>query len=78
MAVPPLACSSHTHKNAEEKDREMKFLRNVAGYTIKCRVRNTVIMNELNIFDLNNRIQNNRLNWINDVERLKPERVPKQ
>jgi hypothetical protein len=56
----------------------MKFLRNVAEYTIKGQIRNTVTINELNIFDWNNRIQNNRLNWINDLERLKPECIPKQ
>jgi hypothetical protein len=35
-------------------------------------------VNELNIFNLNNIIQNNRLNWIQHVERMNPERIPKQ
>jgi hypothetical protein len=32
----------------------------------------------LNIFNLNARIQNNRLNWIHHVERMEPERIPAQ
>jgi hypothetical protein len=57
---------------------EMKFLRNVAGYTLKDQIRNTVIRNELKVFSLNNRIQNSRLNWIHHVGRMEPERIPKQ
>jgi hypothetical protein len=30
------------------------------------------------VFNLNNRIRNNRLNLINHVQRLEPERIPKQ
>jgi hypothetical protein len=41
-------------------------------------IRNTVIRNELTIFSVNNRIQNNRLNWIYHVGRMAPERIPKQ
>jgi hypothetical protein len=32
---------------------------------------------EINIFNLNNRIQINRLNWIHHVERMKREGIPK-
>jgi hypothetical protein len=56
----------------------MKFLRNVAGYTLKDQIRHTVITNELKIFSANNIIQNNRLNWIHHVGRMEPERIPKQ
>jgi hypothetical protein len=56
----------------------MKFLRNVAGYTLKDQIRNTVIRTELTVFSVNNRIQNNRLNWIHHVGRIEPERIPKQ
>jgi hypothetical protein len=54
----------------------MKFLRNVAGYTLKDQIRNTVIRNELKIFSVNSRIQNNRLDWIHHVGRMEPERIP--
>jgi hypothetical protein len=56
----------------------MKFLRNVAGYTLKDQIRNTVIRNELKIFIIDNRIQNNLLNWIHHVGRMEPECIPKQ
>jgi hypothetical protein len=56
----------------------MKFLRNVAGYTLQDKIRNTAIRNEINIFNLNNRIQNNRLNWIHHAKKIEPERIPKQ
>jgi hypothetical protein len=36
------------------------------------------IRNELNVFTLNNIIQNNRLNWIGYFERMEPECIPKQ
>jgi hypothetical protein len=54
---------------------EMKFLRNVAGYTLNDQIPNTVIRNELKIFNVNNRIQKNRLNWIHHVGRMEPERI---
>jgi hypothetical protein len=57
---------------------ETKFLRNVTGRTLKDQTRSTVIRNGLNIFNLNNRIQNSRLNWIYHVERMEPGRIPKQ
>jgi hypothetical protein len=57
---------------------EMAFLRNVAGYTLKDQIINTVIRNELNVFNFNNIIQNNRLNWIHDGEKMEPERIPEQ
>jgi hypothetical protein len=53
----------------------MKFLRYVPGHKLKDQIRN-----ELNtrIFNLNNVIQNNRLNWISYFERMEPESIPKQ
>jgi hypothetical protein len=38
----------------------MKF-KDVARYTLKVQFRNTVIINELNIFNFSNRVRNNRL-----------------
>jgi hypothetical protein len=46
---------------------EMKLLRNVARYTLKDQIRNTVIIKRTKY--INNRIQNNRLNLIH-VERI--------
>jgi hypothetical protein len=50
----------------------MKFLKNVEGST-----RNTAIRNEINIFNSNGRIDNNRLNCIPHGERIEPDRNPK-
>jgi hypothetical protein len=38
---------------------------------------NTVIRNELKIFNSNNRIKNSRLNWIYHIEGKKPECIRK-
>jgi hypothetical protein len=83
MAVPTLTYSSETWTLTKKQRQkietaEIKFLRNVARYTLKDKIRNTVIRNELKIFSVNNRIQNKRLNWINHVARMEPERIHKQ
>jgi hypothetical protein len=57
---------------------EMKFLTNLIVYTLEDPIRNTVIRNKLTTFNLNNTIQNNRINWIHHIERIEPERIPKQ
>jgi hypothetical protein len=54
---------------------KMKFLRKVAGYALEGQIRNTVIRDKLNIFNINNIIQNDRLHLIYHVERTKPERI---
>jgi hypothetical protein len=48
---------------------EITFLRNLVGYAFKDQIRNTVIRNEINIFNLNSSIQNNKLNSIHYVVR---------
>jgi hypothetical protein len=35
-----------------------------------------VSRNEINIFNLSGRLQNNGLNWIRHVEEMEPERIP--
>lgn len=40
----------------------MKFLRDMAQYTIKDQIRRTMIRNQINVFKLNKIVQNNRLN----------------
>jgi hypothetical protein len=83
MAVPTLTYNSETWTLTKKQRQkietaEIKFLRNVTRYTLKDKIRNTMIRNELKIFSVNNRIQNNRLNWINHVARMDPERFHKQ
>jgi hypothetical protein len=63
--------------NKEQRQKtetaEMKFLRNSVVYALEDQIRNN-----LHIFNLNNRIQNNSLNWIHYMESLDPECIPKQ
>jgi hypothetical protein len=47
----------------------------VEGCTLKDQIVNTLIRNDLNIFNLNNRVQNNWLDWVNRVERIGPELI---
>jgi hypothetical protein len=48
---------------AKTEIAEMRFLRNVAGYTTKDQIRYTKIREELNIFILNNNILKSRTQW---------------
>jgi hypothetical protein len=50
----------------------------VAGHTLKDQIRNSLIRNELNIFNLNIIIQNSRLNCVHHIERMEAERIPKE
>jgi hypothetical protein len=83
MALPTLKCSSETRpltKGQRQKTEraEQECGRNVAGYALKDQLRNAVITNELNIFNLSNMIRNNRVNYLHCVERMEAERLPKQ
>jgi hypothetical protein len=51
----------------------MKYLENAEGSN-----RNTAIRNEINTFNSNGRINNNRLNCIHHGERIEPHCNPKQ
>jgi hypothetical protein len=54
---------------------EIIFLKNVERCTLADAVINTVIRDELNMFNLDSTVRNNRLNLIHRVERLRPERM---
>ncbi|PSN47427.1 hypothetical protein C0J52_21754 [Blattella germanica] len=53
----------------------MKFLRSVAGYTRLDMRRNEDIRKELNIFKLNDKIKEYRVNWLEHVEKEWTENV---
>jgi hypothetical protein len=61
MTVPVLRYGSETwtqkRKKAKLRPAKMKFLRNGAHYTRRGQVRNTNIKEDLNIFNLSNKIQ---------------------
>jgi hypothetical protein len=56
----------------------MKFLRNVAGYTRKDQIMNIKIMEELNIFSLNNKIIKSTPQCKYHVLRTEDWRIPKR
>jgi hypothetical protein len=64
-------------KAGARETAEIRFVTNLAGFTLKDQSRNAVIRNERNIFYLYKRIQNIRLKWIRHVERMEPKRIPK-
>jgi hypothetical protein len=47
----------------------MKFVRTVAGYTSKDKIRSTVIRDKLHILNFNTRIQTTKSNCIHHVEK---------
>jgi hypothetical protein len=63
---------------AKYKNIRSEFSWEYGGYRLKYQIRNTVIINELNIFKLNIIIQNNGIIWIHHVEIMEPENIPKQ
>jgi hypothetical protein len=49
---------------------EMKFLRAIMGKTMKDRIRNAHIREELRMEDIQKQIEGNRLRWLRHVKRM--------
>lgn len=82
MAVPTLLYGSETWVDKTSyrnniQSAEMRFLRSVKGYSLKDKIRNEEIRQKLNIFSVNERIFQNRINWKNHVLRMDNNRIPK-
>jgi hypothetical protein len=56
----------------------MKVLSSAAGYTWKDQLRNTKIREELNIFNLNDKIIKSRSQYKYRVKRMEDRRIPKK
>ena len=56
---------------------EMKFLRSVKRCSRLDRIRNENIREELKIYNLNERIEENREKWKEHLNRMENERIPK-
>lgn len=83
VAVPTLIYGSETWPLTKQEERkieaaEMRFLRRVAGVTLRDQKRSEDIRNELNIFRLNDKIKTNKYNWFQHVTRMDENRFPKQ
>lgn len=81
MAVPMLtyACENWTLNRSDRRKietAEMKFLRSVAGYTLLDKKHNEDIRTQLNIYNVNDRINQIRTNWLEHIERMPHNRFP--
>ena len=57
---------------------EMRFLRNVTGYTRLDKIRSEVVMKELEISGIQDVRLKNKQNWISHLDRTDNTRLPKQ
>ena len=57
---------------------EMKFLRSVKGCTREDRITNTQIRADLEIFAIEQKIENYKQNWKDHISRMEQTRYPKQ
>ena len=83
MAVPMVMYGSENWAlNRSERRRietnEMKFLRRVAGLNLLDQVSNNDIRNSLEIFNLNERIIDNKERWHAHIQRMDPDRLTKK
>lgn len=81
MAVPMLtyACENWTLNRSDKRKietAEMKFLRSVAGYTLLDKKHNEEIRTELKIYNVKDKINQIRTNWLQHVERMPQNRLP--
>jgi hypothetical protein len=82
MAVPVLSYGSESWViSKKDKDKiqaaEMRFLRRVKGCTRADRIRNVDIRAKLNIYNINNRLEENKEKWKQHIDRMKETRIPK-
>jgi hypothetical protein len=55
----------------------MRFIRSVAGYRLIDHKRNEDIREELQIIDVNSRIKDYQIKWLQHLERMEQNRIPK-
>jgi hypothetical protein len=82
MTVPILSYGSKSWVvSKKDKDKiqvaEMRFLRRVKGCTRADRIRNVDIRAELNIYNINNRSEENKGKWKQHIDRMTETRTPK-
>ncbi|KAJ4447240.1 hypothetical protein ANN_09244 [Periplaneta americana] len=83
MAVPTLAYGNETwtltkKQQSKIQTTEMKFLRNVKGCTKRDLITNENIREELEIFNINERLKDFKHNWKERVDRMPDTRLTKQ
>lgn len=83
MAAPVLlyGCESWTMRKKDTsriQTTEMKFLRRIKGCTLRDRIRNIDIREELDIYSINDKIKRNKEEWKSHIDRMNENRYPKQ
>jgi hypothetical protein len=83
MAVPVLLydCENWALNRVDRRKietAEMKFLRRVAGYTLRDEVRNTTIREELQIFNTGERIQSRQIEWHEHLSQMEQQRIAQE
>jgi hypothetical protein len=82
MAVPVLSYGSESWVTSKkDKDKiqaaEMRFRRRVKGCTRADRIRNVDIRAELNIYNINSRLEETKEKWEKHIDRMTETRIPK-
>lgn len=82
MAVPILTYGSEswitTQKDTNKlQTAEMRFLRRIKGCTREDRLRNEAIREELQIYNINDKIEEQKENWRQHLHRMDNRRIPK-
>jgi hypothetical protein len=82
MAIHQLFCMAqnvgHSPNNKSRLEAaEMRFLRSVAGYRLIDHRRNEDVREELQIVDINSRIKDYEIKWLQHLERMEQNRIPK-
>jgi hypothetical protein len=83
MTVPVLlyGCENWALKRVDRRKietAEMKFLRRVAGFTLRDEVRTITIREELQIFNIGERIQSRKIEWHEHLSRMEQQRIAQQ
>lgn len=82
MAIPTLTYGSETWTITKQyhtkiQSSEMKFVRSIAGYTKMDKKYNEDIRQELKVEDINSTIAGYREKWLQHVQRMETNRIPK-
>jgi hypothetical protein len=82
MAIPTLLYGSECwtltkRQKSRLKAAEMRFLRSMTGYRLTYHRRNEDIREEIQIIDINPRIKDYQIKWLQHLERMEQNRIPK-
>jgi hypothetical protein len=56
----------------------MRFLRPMAGYTLRDKKKSTDIREQLDIYNINDKLTQYKINWREHIQRMYDNRLPKK